>query len=299
MFGKALQTLLKAHALHALSGADTAFAIEVLRKLPEQVVGRTGLWRHPYAWSDPQRCRAVPDGPGKVPEFLNIGVACTDAHLGTRPRAASAMIVEDDALGTSSITYRELAERTSRFAQLLRAMGVAAGDRVLVRLPNSIDYPTAFLGALKRGAIAVPTSTLLTPRRCATCCEDSQAVALVIDEAGWHAMARAARRGHPARRDHRRRAARERSRRGRTEPAERTPSRRSRLPRLHLRHDRLSEGRAPRAPLALGRMPAAHYWFDFAAATATASTASCTRASSTGPTCSARRSWTRSSAARP
>jgi citrate lyase beta subunit len=38
MFGKALQTLLKAHALHALSETDTAFAIEVLRKLPEQVV---------------------------------------------------------------------------------------------------------------------------------------------------------------------------------------------------------------------------------------------------------------------
>ena len=38
MFGKALQTLLRAHALHALSDADTVFAIEVLRKLPEQVV---------------------------------------------------------------------------------------------------------------------------------------------------------------------------------------------------------------------------------------------------------------------
>ena len=38
MFGKALQALLKAHALNALSDDDTAFAIEVLRKLPEQVV---------------------------------------------------------------------------------------------------------------------------------------------------------------------------------------------------------------------------------------------------------------------
>ena len=38
MFGKALQTLLRAHALHALSPADTDFAIEVLRKLPAQVV---------------------------------------------------------------------------------------------------------------------------------------------------------------------------------------------------------------------------------------------------------------------
>ena len=38
MFGKALQTLLKAHALHALSAQDTEFAIAVLRKLPAQVV---------------------------------------------------------------------------------------------------------------------------------------------------------------------------------------------------------------------------------------------------------------------
>jgi citrate lyase subunit beta/citryl-CoA lyase len=38
MFGKALQTLLRAHALHALSNSDTQFAIEVLHKLPAQVV---------------------------------------------------------------------------------------------------------------------------------------------------------------------------------------------------------------------------------------------------------------------
>ena len=38
MFGKALQTLLKAHALHALSDEDTQFAIDVLKKLPAQVV---------------------------------------------------------------------------------------------------------------------------------------------------------------------------------------------------------------------------------------------------------------------
>src|SRR5260221_13445995 len=99
-----------------------------------------------------------------------------------------AMIVADDALGTSSATYRELADRTSRFAQLLRNLGVASGDRVLVRLPNSIDYPTAFLGAMKRGAIAVPTSTLLTPDEVRYLLEDSGATALVIDKAAWHAI---------------------------------------------------------------------------------------------------------------
>jgi acyl-coenzyme A synthetase/AMP-(fatty) acid ligase len=98
------------------------------------------------------------------------------------------MIVEDDALGTSAITYRELSERTTRFAQLLRDLGVGAGDRVLVRLPNSIDYPTAFLGAMKRGAIAVPTSTLLTAEEVPYLLEDSGAAAIVIDAPAWKAM---------------------------------------------------------------------------------------------------------------
>ena len=123
-----------------------------------------------------------------VPELLNIGVACSDAHLGTPVEKRTAMIVEDDAAGTSSITYGALAERTSRFAQLLRNLGVASGDRVLVRLPNSIDYPTAFLGTLKRGALAVPTSTLLTAEEVRYLVEDSGAAALVIDPPAWQAM---------------------------------------------------------------------------------------------------------------
>jgi acetyl-CoA synthetase len=123
-----------------------------------------------------------------IPEYFNIGVACADAHVGTPAENRVAMIVEDDALGTSRITYAELADRTSRFAQLLRNLGIGRGERVLVRLPNSIDYPTAFLGAMKRGAIAVPTSTLLTPEEVRYLIEDSGARALVIDAAAWESM---------------------------------------------------------------------------------------------------------------
>ena len=124
----------------------------------------------------------------EVPTLLNIAVACTDTHVGTEAEGRVAMIVEDDALGTSSITYRDLADRSSRFSQLLRELGIAAGDRVLVRLPNSIDYPTAFFGTMKRGAIAVPTSTLLTPEEVRYLVEDSGAVAIVVDEAAWPAL---------------------------------------------------------------------------------------------------------------
>jgi len=124
-----------------------------------------------------------------VPEHFNIGVACTDKHLGTAQQDHIAMIVEDDALGTATITFAELAKKTDQFAQVLRELGVKPGDRVLIRLPNSLDYPIAFLGAMKMGAISVPTSTLLTAEEVAYLAKDSGAVLLVTDAAAWYNMA--------------------------------------------------------------------------------------------------------------
>ena len=124
-----------------------------------------------------------------VPVNFNIGEACTDRHLDTPQAEQVAMIVEDDALGTTTISFAELAHKTSQFAQLLRNMGVKPGDRVLIRLPNSLDYPIAFLGAMKMGAISVPTSTLLTAEEVAYLAKDSGATVLVTDATAWYGMA--------------------------------------------------------------------------------------------------------------
>ena len=127
-----------------------------------------------------------------VPKHFNIGVACSDTHfsadLNDSAAKAIAMIVEDDTLGTSQITFAELSLQTTLFAQLLRNLKVELGDRVLIRLPNSLDYPIAFLGAMKRGAIAVPTSTLLTAEEVAYLAKDSGAKVLVTDKAAWAVM---------------------------------------------------------------------------------------------------------------
>lgn len=124
-----------------------------------------------------------------VPKHFNIGVACTDKHIGTPTEQAIAMIVEDDTLGTAQATFGEMATRTSQFAQLLANLNIAVGERVLIRLPNSLDYPTAFLGAMKRGAISVPTSTLLTAEEVVYLAKDSTAQVLVTDKAAWKTLA--------------------------------------------------------------------------------------------------------------
>ncbi len=116
----------------------------------------------------------------EVPEFLNIGVACTSSHLGTAKENSTAMIIEDDKLGTDEITYKELSEKSDQVCNFLTSIGIGARDRVLVCLKNSLAYPISFFGAIKAGIIAVPTSTLLSGSEVKYLAEDSQASAIVM-----------------------------------------------------------------------------------------------------------------------
>ncbi|MEM8934622.1 MAG: condensation domain-containing protein, partial [Acidobacteriota bacterium] len=65
-----------------------------------------------------------------------------------------------DALAASyadgRLTYRQLDRRARRLAAALIGHGVAAGDRVGVCLPRSIDWPTAIVGIAYAGAAYVP-----------------------------------------------------------------------------------------------------------------------------------------------
>ena len=120
-----------------------------------------------------------------IPEYFNIGAACTDAHLASAVATHVAMIVEDDHSGIVSMTFQQLAEYTDKFSQLLRIHGISVGERVLIRLPNSLDFPIAFLGTLKRGAVAVPSSTLLVAEEVRYLAEDSDARVVVTHKSMW------------------------------------------------------------------------------------------------------------------
>ncbi len=137
----------------------------------------------------PSRPRAeFPPWRWEIPERFNIAVACTDAHLATPVAGRTAMLVDDATLGPRALTFAALADRSARFAGLLASLGVGPGDRVLIRLPNGIAYPVAFFGALRRGAVAVPTSTMLTSDEVLHLARDSGAVALVTERGAWTGM---------------------------------------------------------------------------------------------------------------
>ncbi len=82
-----------------------------------------------------------------------------------------------------SWTYGQLADRAERFGQVLRSLGVRREERILLCLLDTIDWPTAFLGAIKAGVIAVPVNTLLTEDDYRFMLADSRARLLVVSEA--------------------------------------------------------------------------------------------------------------------
>jgi long-chain acyl-CoA synthetase len=64
----------------------------------------------------------------------------------------------------TKMSYTQLAAQADRFARALVGLGIQTGDRVAIALPNIPQYPIAFYGALKAGAVVVPTNPLYTAR---------------------------------------------------------------------------------------------------------------------------------------
>src|ERR1700675_4302935 len=81
-----------------------------------------------------------------------------------------------------SYSYAALAARVERFGHVLLALDVRREERVLMCLTDTIDWPPAFLGAIKAGVVAVPVNTLLTEDDYRFMLEDSRARLLVVSE---------------------------------------------------------------------------------------------------------------------
>jgi benzoate-CoA ligase len=120
----------------------------------------------------------VPTSVGAIPRNYNFAADILDRNLKAGRADKPAFI---DPRGTW--TYGQLADRVARFAASLRALGVQREERVLIALLDTIDWPTAFLGCLKAGVVAVPVNTLMTEDDYRFMLADSRARLLVVSEA--------------------------------------------------------------------------------------------------------------------
>lgn len=83
---------------------------------------------------------------------LNASANCLDRHMGTATEHKTAIIFESDDGVVTRVTYRELLERVSQFANGLKAQGIQKGDRVLIYMPMTIEGVVAMQACARIGA---------------------------------------------------------------------------------------------------------------------------------------------------
>ncbi|ELZ82855.1 acyl-CoA synthetase [Haloferax larsenii JCM 13917] len=115
-----------------------------------------------------------------IPEGYNIP-AVIESHADSFGDRV-ALKFRDDEGGRTERTYEDLRRDMNRFANALESLGVDKGDRVIHLLPRDPDVFAIQLGALKRGALLVPSSSMLKPKDIEFRANDCKATTAVVHE---------------------------------------------------------------------------------------------------------------------
>lgn len=113
---------------------------------------------------------------GRPPDSFNLAAYVLAQATATPDKAA---LVSDDG---ASLSYAGLRQAVVRTGAGLLDQGWTAGDRVVMRLGNSRDFPIVFLGAIYAGLVPIPTSAMLTTTEVTAIVADTRPVGIVAHE---------------------------------------------------------------------------------------------------------------------
>jgi benzoate-CoA ligase family protein len=129
--------------------------------------------------------------PFRPPEQFNIAGYFLDDRIREGLGRSTALRTDD-----AAVTYGELQVLANRFGHLLRQEGVRPEERVIIALPDGVDFVAALFGVLKIGGVVVMVNPHLKPEAIQGILDYARAgVALVHSDTApaFHAAARAAR----------------------------------------------------------------------------------------------------------
>ncbi len=104
-------------------------------------------WENALEWNEPHAKWFVG---GKI----NVAYNCLDRHLETWRKNKAAIIWEGEPEGeTRTITYQQLHSEVSKFANVLKKLGIEKGDRVAIYMPLVPEASIAMLACARIGAV--------------------------------------------------------------------------------------------------------------------------------------------------
>jgi acetyl-CoA synthetase len=115
---------------------------------------------------------------------LNVCANCVDRHLKSRADQVAIIWEGDDPTRDEKITYRQLHERVSKFANVLKANGVKKGDRVTIYLPMIPEAAYAMLACARIGAVHSVVFGGFSPESLANRIDDCESNFVITSDEG-------------------------------------------------------------------------------------------------------------------
>src|SRR5882757_1917117 len=150
----------------------------------------------------------VPFPPDRAASYRAAGYwtgRTVESMLSNAAQTWSTHVAVVDADGPQRLTFAQLDERADRAAAGLAALVIAAGDRVLLQLPNSCEFAVALFALLRVRAIPVMCLTGHRAAELGHFAAVSEATALIIADSAsgfdYRPMAQELSRDHPGLRD--------------------------------------------------------------------------------------------------
>ncbi|MGN6281187.1 acetate--CoA ligase [Frateuria sp.] len=115
---------------------------------------------------------------------LNVAANCLDRHLAERGDKTAIIFEGDDPADSRRLSYRELHAEVCKFANTLKHLGVAKGDRVAIYLPMIPEAAVAMLACARIGAIHSVVFGGFSPDSLAGRIADSQCKLVITADEG-------------------------------------------------------------------------------------------------------------------
>ncbi|WP_426621921.1 acetate--CoA ligase [Microbacterium sp. As-52] len=109
-------------------------------------------WHTPHEWEPPSG-DAMPAARWFTGGTLNVAVNCVDRHVESGRGDKIALHFEGEPGDRVAVTYSDLRQRVCRAANALVALGVEAGDRVVIYLPVLVETIVITLACARIGAV--------------------------------------------------------------------------------------------------------------------------------------------------
>ena len=112
-----------------------------------------------------------------LPDIYNAATTFVDENIAQGRGGKIAIYYQDQ-----TITYQEVFEKVNRAGNAFKDLGIEIENRVLVILPDSPEFAYSFFGAIKIGAVAIPTNPWMFAKDYEYLINDSRARAIVVHD---------------------------------------------------------------------------------------------------------------------